>query len=533
MNKSFRLFVRCSPAESYTEFTSSVVSADDLVIQYSTPKGSGFGYEGNSNFNDIEMDSTFYKWLITKLTKPDGTIKYCLDAPLEVKVNSCCDFEQEFVTFGNSVDFCHAECKVNLTIIDCSKERSCYNLLRYTSIETAATYIPNKEKWLRYCHGTDGSSALWSILWILFLGLSGGPFGSLNDEALRNRIAGCSRLTQIFYLRDILAGAAAICGLKFSSDLFNNSNNIMNKVGLFCPHAKGTQGCAINSLNFGDFSVVELLEKLETMNVGWKIIGDTLYVDRKDKIRLLGQTFLNIDEIEPIGESLCYEYDQDANVSSVIIKWKADEEKGNESLPGQYNSNYFETRKFEQRKDIEIPFGGGGFHNDRENEPNNNPNDPRSLRPDGTIILTNQRSACCKLIYIDRCKSFADGSQEAFTSCKVARPVTIATGSIVSAIGYHAVYNSELFTTPHIDENGDLCPSIHQELFETEYDGSKKFRIDSVSFKATCGQMKLLKENGTSMVVESKYYGKGYYTDASVDYDTNTVTLENICFEVV
>ena len=536
MNK---IEIKHNSNDGWIDFTGCLLNTDDFIIEHSSPRGSGFGYTSTTNVNSIKLGGSFYDYIFSKFeTDPvTGNKIMCLENPMMVRIvgGDCCTESILLSTYGPFLNICCEEKTIQFDIADCSSERECYVNFSNMSVATAALSNPSRVKFIRYARGQDFTTALWSFLYINFTTIAG-PFASILQmlfSGISDRIAGVDERSQLFYLRDILEGGAARCGLTFCSDLFQNPDSIMHNVALWCPKTRGNRVCQLNYRNFPDMSFAELLIDLESLNIGWKIQDGCLYVEREDKIRCMGPVLANIDELDYVNSGPCYDFDPDSVSRNVVIRWKDDgtNPKGNEQLTAQYNSTWFgQNDKFSQPKIIDVPFASTSFVGDTSNDVVLTALDPRSLRTNGTPVIESGTTNCCKLLWIDRCVTGVDGCTEAFVSCATIRPLVPSTLQPFQTLGFGFSCNYQLYTTPQEFATGDRVPTLFEELTYINYgEYAKKIKVDSLEFNATCEQFQLFKRHGSCLVLESKY-GKGFFLDAVCNHTKGTITLNNVCF---
>lgn len=149
-------------------------------------------------------------------------------------------------------------------------------------------------------------------------------------DRLINSIIGCGRKHPSPLVRSYMQNVCTICGLNFSSSILTNpSSDYYDSVLMFAPVAKGTKDDGVLYINDNEpYETGDtFLQKLATVfNGRRRIIGDTLYFERKD---MLPDTGPWIDpavlkaENRLVG-SVCFKWSTEAIPAFVTIGFTED-----------------------------------------------------------------------------------------------------------------------------------------------------------------------------------------------------------------
>jgi hypothetical protein len=267
----------------------------------------------------------------------------------------------------------------------------------------ANTFFTQKHPFFRYCIETRPNSllhiaailtALVGLLDLATLGL--GPIGKFSD-LLRYWTIDCDKGHSAPFIRDYLKNGCNLCGLDFKSPIFDTpASPYYNTCMLYAPNAEGTfysvkraGSPPYNPINRPIMSVYQLLEKLKnTFNAEYKIVGSTLFFDRRDKIYLpeIWKDFSNPEHPDII--EICYEYSKEELPAYAEFSWEKDIEC---SISNEAKSLYEDIVEYNPNNSFpwlkggrtyNIPFGMTRFRNDGVNS------DPITFWADDPALAT-------------------------------------------------------------------------------------------------------------------------------------------------
>lgn len=204
-------------------------------------------------------------------------------------------------------------------------------------------------------------------------------FQQVKDE-LNAQAMGCNRLHPSPFVRKYIQNVCAICGLNFSSSIYNSANSdYYNAMYLSAPVEKGVkqQFAHLSPYivkNAPNLTLDLFLDQLKPVhNAKWAMIGTTIHFERKDHpIFTAGAPWVSYDTLDDQGfivEKLCYEFRADPVPAYGTFKYTLDpvDVAGNEAADRfndlvEWNQPYSKLQTGHQ--DVVLPFSTPRFRDD-------------------------------------------------------------------------------------------------------------------------------------------------------------------------
>lgn len=201
----------------------------------------------------------------------------------------------------------------------------------------------------------------------------------MKDE-LNAQAVGCNRLHPSPFVRSYIKNVCDICGLTFSSSVYNNpSSDYYNSIYLSAPVEKGIKQEEISTFSYivknaPNLTLDLFLDQLKPVhNAKWAMIGTTIHFERKDHpIFNDGPPWVSYETLDEQGfiiDKLCYEFRADPVPAYGDFKYTLDpvDVAGNEAA-FTYNDIVEWNQPFSKlqtgHQDIILPFSTPRFRDD-------------------------------------------------------------------------------------------------------------------------------------------------------------------------
>ena len=159
-------------------------------------------------------------------------------------------------------------------------------------------------------------------------------------NTIQDRILGCGKRFKAPFVHSYLANACKLCGLGLDSPIFNPGGFLHNMVRVDLQH-RGEARTALEAnedyfvFNRPSLTVDAFLDSFSALNIGWLLDGNTLKVDRKD--RLSGGLVADLSTRSDAVSSLCFSIEEKQLWAGRYYRWPDDQ---SDKVANQLNREY-------------------------------------------------------------------------------------------------------------------------------------------------------------------------------------------------
>lgn len=145
---------------------------------------------------------------------------------------------------------------------------------------------------------------------------------------LQDRLLGCGKKIKAPFVHSYLANACKLCGLGLDAPLFNPSGFLHNLVRVDMPY-KGDARTRLGAdeqyfvFNRPSLTVAEFLDTFKPFNIEWLLDGNTLRIDRKD--RIAGGLIADLTTRESDIIRLCFSVEDKQLWAGRYYRWPNDQ----------------------------------------------------------------------------------------------------------------------------------------------------------------------------------------------------------------
>ncbi len=330
---------------------------------------------------------------------------------------------------------------------------------------------------------------------VLFSGFTVTPaeIYQFNNRWVRDLI-GCGRLHKAPFVFSLIKNVCKLCGMQFSSTLFDVGEPYYDLTYLNIPYSKGGKNIqkaqeVFKEKNFPGDTLTQFLEKFTFLNIDYRVQGNTLVVERKD---YFDNFWIDFSSRQDDIISLCFEFGAEGPKAGRFYEYTRDPldigDEANRLWGGpvvDYNENSFNPILNGVDRRI-VPFGSARFIKDTfGSQIGSFPSPPGFTIPKNALLLSTGFTSIPKLLMYDtnsdredaRVKKIANPNSNKFIYNMDAW-LSVDTTSIIN--GQQSFYHRLLYIDdPRVAGTIDRKFQIYTLVFKYECDDLRTFKIGS------------------------------------------------------